>query len=261
MTTHTIPTHTVNWASWLQRWDVQQTGYLPEREERFGIMFDVLDILLGQELVVLDLACGPGSLSQRLLRRFPRARSVAVDLDPVLLTMGQAVLGDTEGRLRWVETDLQEEAWVHTLGETQFDAVLSTTALHWLPVTALARLYKQLGELVRPGGVFLNGDHIRFGPQMKAFQQVADAIRDTEQQDAFERRGVEDWKAWWSALEQEPGVEALLAEREFRFGWRKDAWTDPSYELQVAALQEAGFGEVGTIWQRGDNRVLMAVRG
>ncbi|MDQ3830748.1 MAG: class I SAM-dependent methyltransferase [Candidatus Tectomicrobia bacterium] len=96
----------VDWSGWLRRWDVQQSGYLPDREARFTAMLDVLDILLPETFVALDLACGPGAISQRLLSRFPKARSIAVDLDPVLLTMGQAVLGDMGGRLRWVDADL-----------------------------------------------------------------------------------------------------------------------------------------------------------
>jgi SAM-dependent methyltransferase len=92
----------IDWHAWLRRWDAQQAGYLPDREFRFTAMLDVLDILLPPELVALDLACGPGAISQRLLARFPRARSVAVDLDPVLLALGQGALGTMDGRLRWV---------------------------------------------------------------------------------------------------------------------------------------------------------------
>ncbi len=65
-------------------------------------MLDVLETLLPEHFVALDLACGPGSMSQRLLSRFPQARSVAVDIDPILLLLGQQVLGDMQGRLRWM---------------------------------------------------------------------------------------------------------------------------------------------------------------
>ena len=102
----------VDWHQWLQRWDAQQTAYLPDREGRFRAMLDVLDILLPEEFIALDLACGPGAISQRLLARFPKAQSIAVDLDPVLLSMGQAVLGRMGGRLRWVEADLMRPEWV-----------------------------------------------------------------------------------------------------------------------------------------------------
>ncbi len=36
----------IDWKNWLRRWDVQQTGYLPEREARFEAMLDVLEFTL-----------------------------------------------------------------------------------------------------------------------------------------------------------------------------------------------------------------------
>ena len=118
----------VDWGSWLARWDAQQTGYLPDREDRFAAMATVLKQLLPPDFVVLDLCCGPGSLSQRLLAHFPQARAVAVDLDPVLLALGAGALGTLDGRLRWVDADLCDPTWVAQVGEQQFDAVVSTTA-------------------------------------------------------------------------------------------------------------------------------------
>src|SRR5229473_504080 len=78
-----IETPRLNWPEWMQRWDRQQSGYLPDRELRFTTMLDVLEALLPERFVALDLACGPGSISQRLIDRFPYARCVAVDFDPV----------------------------------------------------------------------------------------------------------------------------------------------------------------------------------
>jgi trans-aconitate methyltransferase len=250
----------VDWHDWLQRWDVQQTGYLPDREGRFTAMLDVLEVVLPEEFVALDLACGPGAISQRLLTRFPKARCVAVDFDPVLLAMGQGVLGTMDGRLHWVEADLHQAEWLTRLGTTQVDAVLSTTALHWLPVEYLVQLYLQLGQLVRPGGVFLNGDHFKFVPHLQTFQQVADTVKQRRRDDAFIRRGVEDWEQYWDAMAAEPALQALFAERERRFGWKAAGWHTPIFDVHAAALQDAGFHEVGVIWQNIDNRVLMAVR-
>jgi hypothetical protein len=62
----------IDWLGWLQRWDAQQEGYVPEREARFTAMFDALAALLPASFVALDLACGPGSISQRLLAPLPR---------------------------------------------------------------------------------------------------------------------------------------------------------------------------------------------
>lgn len=167
---------TIDWQAWLRRWDAQQTGYIPDREERFSAMLDVLELLLPAPFLALDLACGPGAISQRLLVRFPQARCVALDVDPVLLALGQGVLGDYGGRLRWVDADLRHDTWVDQIGDRSFDAVLSTTALHWLRDEPLARVYAQAAGLLRPGGVLLNGDHMRFGAQLPTIERVATTL-------------------------------------------------------------------------------------
>ncbi|MCX6022053.1 MAG: class I SAM-dependent methyltransferase, partial [Chloroflexi bacterium] len=179
MTTNTIAQ--VDWADWMRRWDAQQTYYVPGREARFNAMLDVLEALLPAEFVALDLACGPGSISQRLLARFPAAQAIALDLDPVLLALGQDVLGTAEGRLRWVDASLLDDAWPASLGVEQVDAVLSTTALHWLPAANLVRMYQHLGALIRPGGVFLNGDHLAYPPHQPTMQQAASAVKERRQ--------------------------------------------------------------------------------
>jgi trans-aconitate methyltransferase len=256
----THPSPEIDWAQWMKRWDIQQTGYLPVREARFDAMLDVLEVLLPETFVALDLACGPGSISRRILTRFPNAHCIAVDLDPVLLTMGQHVLGDMGGRLRWIDANLATPDWVEEMGVDQIDAALSTTALHWLPTAALTALYGQLGQLIRPGGVVLNGDHIKFDPPLASFQRVADAVKQRQQDEAFEQRGVENWSVWWEALKAESALEELFAERERRFNWRDMEAERPTFNIHAAALRQAGFQEVGVIWQRMDNRVLMAVR-
>ncbi|WP_426513990.1 methyltransferase domain-containing protein [Dactylosporangium sp. McL0621] len=140
----------IDWDDWLHRWDAQQEGYVPEREARFTAMFDVLAALLPDGFTAVDLACGPGSIAQRLLARFPAARVVAVDMDPVMLALGRGALGDAGGRLRWVEADLAAPGWVAELGEPRVDAVLSSTALHWLWPDSLTRVYRELASLRPP---------------------------------------------------------------------------------------------------------------
>jgi SAM-dependent methyltransferase len=249
----------IDWRAWLQRWDRQQAGYLPSREERFAVMLDALNVLLPASFLALDLACGPGSLSQRLLTRFPAARCLAVDLDPVLLTLGRKALGDIDGRLLWIEADIRDPAWLSRLDVTQVDAVLTTTALHWLRPEALLPLYQQLATLIRPGGLFLNGDHLRFPPQQPSLQVLAEHVSRRQEQ-ALIQQGGETWAQWWEALAQEPALAAAFAERERRFHWRDHGEAWQTLDVHEAALRNAGFHEVGVCWQELDNRVLLAVR-
>jgi SAM-dependent methyltransferase len=256
---YTTDTPQLNWQNWMQRWDQQQSSYLPDREIRFTAMLDVLETLLPENFVALDLACGPGSISQRLLSRFPRARCIAVDFDPILLLLGQQVLGDMQGRLRWVDADISEPSWSAQLGEERVDAVLSTTALHWLSIGPLVELYHQLGTLVRPGGIFLNGDNFRFAPHLPSFNVVCESGHARWSTEAA-RTDKEDWEMWWEAMRREPGMEPFFRERERRFANKTHHHSHTLVEVHQAALRDAGFREVDVIWQHLDNRVVMAVR-
>ena len=70
----------------------------------------------------------------------------------------------------------------------------------------------------------------------------------------------ENWHAWWDAAAADPALAGHVAERARR---RVEAGHHVSESTLLAthveALRAAGFAEVGTLWQRGDNRVLCAV--
>jgi hypothetical protein len=53
----------LDWQDWLERWDRQQSGHVPDREQRFQAMLDVLEVMLPADFRAIDLASGPGSLS------------------------------------------------------------------------------------------------------------------------------------------------------------------------------------------------------
>ncbi len=121
-----------DWAAWQESWDRQQEWYMPDREERFRIMLDMVEALVGTAPRVLDLACGTGSITARLLRRFPEATCTGVDLDPALLAIAQGTF-EGDDRVRLVTADLTDPDWPARLPYDSYDAVLTATALHWLP--------------------------------------------------------------------------------------------------------------------------------
>ena len=101
-----------------------------------------------------------------------------------MLAIGRGAIGTVDGRLRWIEADLASQEWLEALGETKVDAVLSSTALHWLEPEPLARLYHDLGRVLRPGGVFLNGDHVAFGPSLPTLARLSQSVLDEQWTDS-----------------------------------------------------------------------------
>ena len=190
----------LDWRSWLHRWDVQQTRYIPQREERFTAMLDVCAAWLPDDSVVLDLACGPGAITQRLLARFPRVRVIALDYNPILLRLGRETVRADQEQVQWLHASLLQASWVEAVrdalahyGQSQLDAVLTTTAMHWLPADVLARVYEQLSDLMREDGVYLNGDHLAYPPSLPSFRQLVQLIKEREQALVFAQPDSENY--------------------------------------------------------------------
>ncbi|OLT47830.1 hypothetical protein BJF85_14430 [Saccharomonospora sp. CUA-673] len=240
---------------WLARWDAQQERYVADREERFAVIADVVDTatrnVTGSGPVVVDLGCGPGSLSARLLSAIPGAAVVGIDSDPVLLGLGRA----RHPEVTFVDADLAGDEWAGAIPSV-VDAAVSTTALHWMDPGDLERLYRTLAEHIRPGGVFVNGDNLAaHSPRM---HELATRVRDRR----AERVGVtgnEDWHAWWTAVETDPALRDLVAERARRTLEHHDD-NGVTVDEHRKLLHAAGFSDTAVVWAHGDDTVLVAVR-
>ncbi|NUT44632.1 MAG: class I SAM-dependent methyltransferase [Thermoactinospora sp.] len=239
---------------WIERWDRQQEGYLPDREARFTALIDAVEALGRPDPLVVDLGCGPGSLSARLLERLPQATVVAVDADPLLLGLGRAAYPG----VRFVSADLRTGGWADALGlDRPADAAVSTTALHWISPEELQEMYAELAGVLRPGGILLNGDHM--DSSSPALARLEHAVHERETERVFAGSRPEDWRSWWDAISADPAFAALDEERTTA-GAGHHGSESHLVEHHVSALTKAGFDEIGTLWQRGNNRLLCAVR-
>jgi len=208
---------------------------------------------------VLDLGCGTGSLSERILARFPEAEVVAVDHAALLLRIGSTGLGSAGGRLTWVDADLREPAWTASLPRGRFDAIVSSTALHWLSAAEIGRLYRDLAPLLRPGGLFLNADHIASGERTPRIRRILLRAGRARRVPPAKREG-EGWRAWWQAALADPHLEAeaRLHRRRYPRAHSRVATADlPGHRRRLRA---AGFREVAVLLARGRSLILAAVR-
>jgi SAM-dependent methyltransferase len=248
---------------WIARWDGQQQRYMPDREERFSALITAVAEGTGRpDPLVLDLGCGPGSLAARLLGRVPAATAVAIDSDPLLLALGRAAYAQRAG-LRFADRDLRAPGWAASLSlDRPADAAVSTTALHWLSQDALAAVYGEVAAVLRPGGLLLNGDHLVEDETVAPVLARLGRALTVPEERQLDGGQPEDWKGWWQAATADPALAAQAAERERR-GITEDHHGNETLLLahHAGALRAAGFAEIGTLWQHGDNRILCAVRG
>lgn len=249
---------------WRARWDAQQQRYLPRRTERFEVITDALTLDIKRpDPLIVDLGVGPGSLALHLLDRIPGARIIGVDADPFLLGLADAAreeAGLAPDRLRLVQADLRAPDVLDRLELPEpVHAWVSTTALHWMQHPDLQRLLRSLGAYTAPGGLVLDGDHIYHESKQALFDAFTIRLAGLD----AERCGVhenEDWQQWWEAVAEVPEFAAHLAARAGVLEDRHGEHGPARLHHYEQALREAGFADVGTIWQYGDDRVLAARR-
>lgn len=235
----------LDWDSWFERWEAMQNCYIPQRLYRFDLMLRCAELPREAESRILDLGCGPGSLSLRALQFYPNAHVLAVDANPILLAMGQSMARRTTGHLQFLQVDLRLVDWWAAYAGS-FDLVLSATALHWLNPAHLARTYRSIYRALKPGGRFLNSDHIASDhPETQSrYRQMLQA----SQQAAFQAAEADDWDRFWQKLSaklDQPNLQALLDEIGI---WEGTDDGQPKH-FHITELQQSGFEQVELHWQ------------
>jgi trans-aconitate methyltransferase len=244
----------VTWADWVDRWERQQERYLVDREGRFALMLDYARALLETETPrVLDLCCGNGALTRRVLTRFPEATVTAVDWDPVHLEIARRTLPP---EVEIVEADVTAPGWSEGIEAGSLDLVVSATALHWLERDELDRLYRRLGALVGAGGLFLNADH--FPPAEPALARAGEELTEAWQEANF-ARGEETHAGFHEAAAVDSELRAAAELRAARFPEHGDGDSrTQDAAFHAASLRSAGFDEVAEVWRHRNDAILVA---
>ena len=97
---------------------------------------------------VLEIGCGEGAVTERLVAIYPRAEIVATDISPRL---GRLYRGPAD-RVRFLQDDA---AAVATARPASFDLALFTDALHHVPLARRRALIGDALRALRPGGLLI----------------------------------------------------------------------------------------------------------
>jgi len=237
---------------WIGRFERQQRRYGPPQDELLPVALALLGNVLPADCGwVLDLGCGPGSLARRVARAMPGTRVTGVDRDRFLLTLGRAL-----GGADFVEADLGGPGWAGAAGveSGHVDAVVAWSVVHVLDEQRLRDLYRELADIIRPGGILLVADRLPddadpLAPARAAVRSawVADNVRPAD----------ETWEEWWAAVSREPRLRRLAGKRT------AEGVADPpqlAMGTHARLMIAAGFACAGQVWVRGDDMLMVARR-
>ena len=132
-----------------------------EPESHSEIMLRLLRQVPEERPVVLDLGCGDGSLLGVALNAFPNARGTGLDGSSPMLQKAFENLASFGDRVEAiVQGDFSAPGWQEHLPREHYDMVISAFAIHHIPDKAKKTLYAKIFEMLTPGGVFVNCEHV-----------------------------------------------------------------------------------------------------
>jgi cyclopropane fatty-acyl-phospholipid synthase-like methyltransferase len=147
---------------------------MPRRLEGYAALLEFLPERIDR---VLDLGCGDGEVVGRIVDARPGVSAIACDFSAEMLGRARERFAGTTVEV--VEHDLAQPlpaAW----GE--FDAVVSAFAIHHLTDSRKRALYGEVFDRLRPGGVFLNLEHVD-SPTPELHEAFLHAIGNTPEGD------------------------------------------------------------------------------
>jgi SAM-dependent methyltransferase len=193
--------------------------YLSRLEEGSGSDGDalLLELVPRSAERVLDLGTGDGRLLSLLQGDRPGMGAVGIDSSPLMLEKARARFAPDE-QVEIVEHDLANR--LPPMGE--FDAVVSSLAIHHLEHERKRELYGEAFKILVPGGIFVNLDHVA-SPTLKLHLAFFDAIEEP--------------------IENEDPSDRLL-----------------DVHTQLTWLAEIGFEDVDCLWKWRELALLAAVK-
>jgi tRNA (cmo5U34)-methyltransferase len=179
---------------------------LPHRAEGEAVL---LDTVPRTAMRILDLGTGDGRLLALVKQERPDAEGVALDFSPTMLAAARKRFAN-DPQVTVVEHDMNYP--LPDIG--QFDAIVSSFAIHHCTDERKESLYAEIFSRLTPGGVFCNLEHVSspteslhdrfllaFG-QTRETEDKSNILTSVETQlEWFRQIGFQDVDCFWKWLE------------------------------------------------------------
>ncbi|MEH1904133.1 MAG: class I SAM-dependent methyltransferase [Nostoc sp.] len=183
---------------------------------------------------ILELGCGTGELSIKILNRFSDAQVIALDYSPRMLQFAQDKITAAGYQQRWTSIQADFGDWANNPEKldigSEFDACVSSLAIHHLQDEMKLKLFERIAASLTQDGCFWNADPTL--PESPALAEVYKAAR-------------EEW-----AVKQEISLIEIGAKRgaSSTQGYSSQDQL-ASLDAHLQMLSKAGFKTVAVPWK------------
>jgi len=146
---------------------LRRADTIPHRTEGEAALLELIPTDASR---ILDLGSGAGRLLDLVRTKAPHARFVALDFSATMLTELRSRFG-ADPAVEIVDHDFDKP--LPPMG--MFDSVISSFAIHHLVHERKRALYAEIFDIVSPGGIFCNLEHVA-SPTPRVHELFLDAI-------------------------------------------------------------------------------------
>ena len=198
-------------------------GGIPLAQEQIDVM---LRLLAASGIPVrrfLDLGCGDGILGAAILQRFPVAEGLLLDVSEPMLAAAREKLAAYEDRLQFALVDYGQPAWLEEVTSwPPFDAIVSGYSIHHQPDERKRALYAELYGMLRPGGVFVNIEHVASASSWggeRFDEYFIDALYEAQRRRGSDGTREEVARTFYHRPDKDANILALVEEQ---CGWLRE---------------------------------------
>jgi tRNA (cmo5U34)-methyltransferase len=213
------------WGSsqYAREWVSKNDRRAEERAAQLNAAIQWLSIFLQPPAHVIDLGAGPGTLAEKILLTFPEIQVTCLDGSEEMLNVAKQRLASFANRLSFIQADFGLETWTSNLPQG-IDAIVTARAIHNVrKLKFIERVYKDIYNVLRPGGFFLNIERVNFSSR---------TLRRYYRQLQMKSRGR-------AAKVDGPA---------------------PSLVQQLRLLKRAGFKDIDCFWREGNTAIVGGFR-
>jgi len=133
--------------------------FFPLAEEQLDMISRIIEKFNPSINTFLDLGCGDGFLGHFIYQLYPDAHGVFLDYSQEMIEKAKSK--DADHNSGFVVMDFADPEWHRSIKTfRKFDLIITGYSIHHIENTQKQRLYKDIFELLKTRGIFLNLEHV-----------------------------------------------------------------------------------------------------
>lgn len=133
--------------------------FFPLAKEQLETISRIIDKYNPNIINFLDLGCGDGFIGKFIYDIYPNSSGVFLDISNEMIK--KAKQRDMKNLTEFIVQDFNDNNWHSSIKSTyKFDLIISAYSIHHIENEQKKRLYKDIYQLLKPNGIFLNLEHV-----------------------------------------------------------------------------------------------------